>query len=173
LIQANLDNINKIKEKPVHIIVAQVYDRTGIISRISGFFTRRGYNIESFMTSTTEEPGVRQLTFVVKCYEDEVQLLIHQIKRIEEIIDVCDTSGTDALTREVMLIKIRCEPEKNLEILQVCQMSDIKVLGRGDGTVTVEVVGGSQKLDDVERLFKPYGIEKIVRSGPISVASMS
>jgi acetolactate synthase-1/3 small subunit len=161
-----------INEKQVHIIVAHVYDNTGVISRISGFFTRRGYNIESFMTSTTEEPGIRQLTFCVKSCSEEVQLLIHQMKRIEEIIEVRE-SAADALTREFMLIRIKCAPEKNLEILQVCQMSDIKILSRGDGTVTIEVVGNSQKLDDVERLFKAYGIEKIVRSGPISVADMN
>jgi acetolactate synthase-1/3 small subunit len=103
---------------------------------------------------------------------EEIKLLVHQMERIEDIISVINASETSVVTREFMLIKISCPPEKNLEIMQVCQMLDIKILGRESEAVTVEAVGSTHKLDDIVLIFKPYGIEKIVRSGPVCVTQM-
>jgi acetolactate synthase-1/3 small subunit len=155
-----------------HILFAEVHDIPGVVSRISGFFTRRGYNIESFVTSKTEEKEITILTFVIQSSAEEIKLLIHQMNRIEEVISVINASETNTVTREFMLVKISCPQEKNLEIIQVCQMLDIKILGRETGSVTVEAVGSPHKLDDIVLIFKPYGIEKIVRSGPVCVAQM-
>ena len=156
-----------------HIIFAEVSDTPGVVSRISGFFTRRGYNIESFVTSKTERREVTLLTISVKSSYEEIKLLVHQMERIEDVISVINASETSVVTREFMLIKINCpsdEISRNLEIMQVCGMLDIKILGREQGTVTIEAVGSPQKLDDIVLLFKPYGIEKIVRSGPVCVS---
>jgi len=157
-----------------HIIVAKVENKPGVVSRISGFFTRRGYNLESFTTSTTETPEIYHLTFKVKCEPDDITLLVNQLGRLEDVIEVYETSGISTVTREIMIIKIKCPPEKNIEIVQICQMLDIKILGRGDdGSVTIEVVGSGQKLDDIKKQLEVYGIKKIVRSGPICVDKMT
>jgi len=155
-----------------YILFAEVHDTPGVVSRVSGFFTRRGYNIESFVTSKTERKEITLLTFVVQSTPDEIKLLVHQMKRIEDIISVINASETDVVTREFMLIKISCPQEKNLEIMQVCQMLDIKILGREKDAVTIEAVGSPHKLDDIVLIFRHYGIEKIVRSGPVCVAQM-
>ena len=157
-----------------YILFAEVEDNPGVVSRISGFFTRRGYNIESFVTSKTEKKEITLLTFAVQSSAEEIELLVHQMKRIEDVISVINASasGTSVVTREFMLIKISCPQEKNLEIMQVCQMLDIKILGREKDAVTIEAVGSSRKLDDIVLIFKPYGIEKIVRSGPVCVAQI-
>jgi acetolactate synthase-1/3 small subunit len=139
---------------------------------VSGFFTRRGYNIESFVTSKTERREITLLTFVVQSTPEEIKLLVHQLKRIEDIISVISASETNVVMREFMLVKISCPQEKNLEIMQVCQMLDIKILGRESEAVTVEAVGSPNKLDDIALIFEPYGIIKIVRSGPVCVAQM-
>ena len=153
-----------------HVIVAKVENKSGVVSRISGFFTRRGYNLESFTTSTTETPEIYHLTFKVKCSPDEARLLIHQLSRIEEVIEVYETAGMNTVTREIMFIKINCPQDKNIEIVQICQMLDIKILSRGDdGTITIEIVGSAQKLDDIKKQLEVYGIVQIIRSGPITI----
>ena len=155
-----------------YILFAEVHDTPGVVSRVSGFFTRRGYNIESFVTSKTERREITLLTFVVQSTPEEIKLLVHQLKRIEDIISVFNASETSAVTREFMLVKINCPQEKNLEIMQVCQMLDVKILGREKDAVTVEAVGSTQKLDDIALIFEQYGIKKIVRSGPVCVAQV-
>ena len=161
------ENTNKLK----HVIVAKVDNKPGVVSRMSGFFTRRGYNIESFVTSVTDNPEVYHLTFSVLCSEDEAQLLVHQLGRLAEIIEVCDTTGKDVIIREFMLIKINCPKENSFEIMQTCEMMKVKIVGRGEGFVTIEVMGNSQKLDDVTITFEKYGIIEIVRSGAVCVVN--
>ena len=161
--------MSETNNKNKHIIVAKVDNVPGVVSRMSGFFTRRGYNIESFVTSVTDNPAIYHLTFSVLCSEDEAQLLVHQLGRIAEVIEVCDTLGRDVVTREFMLMKINCPNEKSFEILQTCDILKVKIVGRGETTVTVEVMGTSQKLDDVIVTFEKYGIIEIVRSGAVCV----
>ena len=162
-----MNNIKNIK----HIIVAKVDNKPGVVSRMSGLFTRRGYNIESFVTSVTGNPEIYHLTFSVLCSEDEAQLLVHQLSRLDEVIEVCDTMGRDVIIREFMLIKVNCPDDKSFEILQTCDMLKVKIVGRGEGFVTVEVMGNSQKLDDVILTFEKYGIIEIVRSGAVCVVN--
>ena len=152
-----------------HVIIAKVDNIPGVVSRISGFFTRRGYNIESFVTSATDDPAVYHLTISVLCRDDEAKLLVHQLSKISEVAEVCDATGKEAIMREFMLIKIACHSDKSFEILQTCDMLKVKIAGRGEDYVTVEVTGSSQKLDDAIITFKKYGILEIVRSGAICV----
>jgi len=163
----NVEQTNKTKR----VIVAKVDNKPGVVSRMSGFFTRRGYNIESFVTSVTDNPEVYHLTISVLCSDDEAQLLVHQLGRIAEVIDVCDTTGKDVIIREFMLIKINCPSEKSFEILQTCDMLKLKIVGRGEDYVTIEVMGSSNKLDDVILAFEKYGIIETVRSGAVCVVN--
>ena len=161
------ENINKSK----HVIVAKVDNKPGVVSRMSGFFTRRGYNIESFVTSATGNPAIYHLTFSVLCSEDEAQLLVHQLGRLAEVIEVCDTAGRDVIIREFMMIKINCPDDKSFEILQTCDMLKLKIAGRGEGYAIIEVMGHSQKLDDVILTFEKYGVIEIVRSGTVCIVN--
>ena len=158
-------------DKTKRVIVAKVDNKPGVVSRMSGFFTRRGYNIESFVTSVTGDPEVYHLTISVLCTDDEGQLLIHQLGRLAEVIDVCDTTGKDVIIREFMLIKVKCGSEKSFEILQTCDMLKLKIVGRNEDYVTIEVMGGSQKLDEVIIAFEKYGITETVRSGAVCVVN--
>lgn len=158
-------------QKFKHIIVAKVENKPGVVSRMSGFFTRRGYNIESLVTSVTGNPEVYHLTISVLCSEDEASLLIHQLGRITEVIDVCDTTGADVTTREFMLVKVNCPIEKRAEIVQSCNIMNMQIVRLGDNFATVEVTGDSQKLDSSVKMLEHYGILEIVRAGAVSVVN--
>ena len=162
-----MSELNKTKR----VIVAKVDNIPGVVSRMSGFFTRRGYNIESFVTSVTDNPEIYHLTISVLCSDGEAQLLIHQLGRIAEVIEVCDTTGQDVIIREFMLIKVKCVSEKSFEILQTCDMLKLKIAGRSEECVTIEVMGNSQKLDDMIIAFEKYGIIETVRSGAVCVVN--
>jgi acetolactate synthase-1/3 small subunit len=123
------------------------------------------------VTSVTDNPAIYHLTFSVLCTEDEAQLLVHQLGRIAEVIEVCDTTGKDVIIREFMLMKINCPNDKSFEILQTCDILKVKIVGRGEDFATIEVMGNSQKLDDVIITFEKYGIIEIVRSGAVCVVN--
>lgn len=156
-------------QKLKHIIVAKVENKPGVVSRISGFFTRRGYNIESFVTSVTDNHEIYHLTISVMCSEDEASLLIHQLGRLTEIIEVYDTTGKSVTTREFMLIKINCPLEKRAEVAQMCDIVKTKVAKISDTSATIEVIGECSHLDSVIKMFEHYGILETVRSGAVCV----
>lgn len=158
-------------EKLKHVIVAKVDNKPGVVSRMAGFFTRRGYNIESFVTSVTDNPEVYHLTFSVLCSEDEAKLLVHQLGRIVEVIEVYDTAGKDVIIREFMLIKVNCAADRRAEILQTCDILKIKIVGISESSATIEVAGDTQKLDNTVKTLESYGIIEIVRSGAICVVN--
>lgn len=152
-----------------HIIVAKVDNVPGVVSRMSGFFTRRGYNIESLVTSMTDDPTVYHLTISVLCSREEATLLLHQLGRLIEVIDVIETTGTDVITRELMFVKINAPKEKRPEIMQICDILKIKIVGMSDIAATIEVTGDAQKLDGILASLEHFGITETVRSGAICV----
>ncbi|HAZ20282.1 MAG TPA: acetolactate synthase small subunit [Clostridiales bacterium] len=153
-----------------HTIVARVDNKAGVVSRISGLFTRRGYNIESLVTSVTGDPGVYHLTILVIGSEQEVELLINQLGRIMEVIDVHNVNEFAHVVRELMLIKVSCPVDKRSEILSLADILKCRVVGIGTDSAVFEITGDESKLDTIIRSFEPMGIMEIVRSGAIAIA---
>ena len=153
-----------------HTIVARVDNKPGVVSRISGLFTRRGYNIESLVTSVTGDPSVYHLTISVNGSEEEVALLMNQLGRIMEVIDVHHVEDFPHVVREFMLLKVVCAPEKRSELLSLSDILKCRVVGLGDDSAVFEITGDESKLDTVVRSFAPFGIRQIVRSGAIAIA---
>lgn len=159
--------MSELKEK--YIIIAKVDNVPGVVSRMSGFFTRRGYNIESFVTSMTDNPAIYHLTISVLCSAGESDLLVHQLSRLVEVIDVYKTSGIDVIIRELMFIKINSPKEARQEIIRICDILKVKIVGMSDVAATIEVTGDSQKLDGIINSLDHFGIIEIVRSGSICI----
>ena len=124
------------------------------------------------MTSVTDDPKIYHLTFSVLCTPDEARLLVYQLGRIIEVNEVFDATNKDIIIREFMLIKIDCPEEKIPEILgiEIYNSPGLKIAGRGENCVTVEVTGNPVQLDAVIiELGKKYGVINIVRSGTVCV----
>lgn len=152
-----------------HVIIAKVDNVPGVVSKISGLFTRRGYNIESLVTSVTGDPSIYHLTISVIAGEDELELLDNQLGRLMEVIEVRRTNETDYVRREFLLVKISCPTEKRGEIMQLAEMLKGKVVGMGINSAVLEVTGDGAKLDGVLRTLEAYGIIETVRSGAICI----
>lgn len=152
-----------------HIIVAKVDNKPGVVSRISGLFTRRGYNIESLVTGMTADPAVYHLTISVIGEENEIRLLVHQLARIIEVIDLFPADDRRTVTRELAFIKVRAGGETRSEVLKLSEILGLRVIGMGEKTVVLEATGDDIQLDAARRAFEHIGIEEFVRSGAMTV----
>ncbi len=156
------------KKNERHIIVARVDNKPGVVSRISGLFTRRGYNIESLVTGMTADKNVYQMTVCVIGTSDEVGLLVRQLERISEVIEV-HIGDSGLVTSELMFIKIKCGADRRVELLRVAEMLNCRVAGMTETDVVLEVTGDEVRLESATRTLETFGIEETIRSGIMAI----
>lgn len=153
-----------------HTITALVENRPGVLTRVSGLFSRRGFNIESLAVSNTEDPSVSRMTIVVGGDERALEQISKQLNKLIEVIKVYDYTETANVERELALLKVTAEPSRRAEIMQICDIFRAKIIDVSERTVTVEVTGPVAKVDALKNLLEPYGIKEMVRTGKIVVA---
>lgn len=144
-----------------HIIVANVDNKPGVVSRISGLFTRRGYNIESFVTSVTADSAVYQLTVSLIGGAEEAKLLSRQLATIAEVIDVGITDENESILRESMYIKMT-DTEKNRELAEKAGM---RFVSQSDSILVCELTETPDKIDAAAAMFGEADIISLLRSG--------
>ncbi|MBQ4067234.1 MAG: acetolactate synthase small subunit [Clostridia bacterium] len=155
-----------------HLIMVKVDNRPGVLSRITGLFTRRGYNIESLVTGMTQDAGVYHITVTMIGTDDEVELLARQLERCMEVIDVKCDGGEDweFVSREMLLIRVPCNtPEKRVEILNVCSLVNCRTAGVGKESVIVEVAGDNSSVNAALRAFELFGEIEVIHSGTVGI----
>jgi acetolactate synthase I/III small subunit len=146
-----------------------VENRPGVLARVSGLFSRRGFNIESLAVSITEDPTVSRMTIVVGGDEKSLEQIEKQLNKVVEVIKVFDYSNTPSVDRELALIKVTAGPDKRAEIMQISDIFRGKIIDVSDRTLTIEVTGTVEKVDAFQSLLAPYGIKELVRTGKIAL----
>lgn len=155
-----------------HTIVAKVNNRPGVVSRISGLFTRRGYNIENLITGTTESDKIYHMTITMYGTKEEVDLLIRQLKRISDVIGIyAGSTGGDPnlITSELMFIKIKCINDTRIEILKAADILDCRIAGMSEETIIIEVTGSDTRIESAILAFSTLGSTQILRSGTMGI----
>lgn len=150
-----------------HTITALVENTPGVLARVAGLFSRRGYNIESLAVSITEDPSVSRMTIVVGGDERTLDQIEKQLNKLIEVVKVFDYQNTPAVERELALIKVTATPEKRAEIMQICDVFRGKIVDISERAMTIEVTGPVEKVDAFQALMTPYGIKELVRTGKI------
>lgn len=152
-----------------HTITALVENKPGVLARVSGLFARRGFNIGSLAVSTTEDDAISRMTIVVEGDDSVLEQITKQLHKLIDVIKVVDYSGIPVVQRELALIKVSADTEKRAEIMQIVDIFRAKIIDISDKTFTVEVTGGTEKIDAIEKLLEPYGIPELVRTGRIAM----
>lgn len=153
-----------------HTITVLVDNKPGVLSRVSGLFSRRGYNIESLAVSITDDPNVSRMTIVVNGDEEEVEQLTKQLHKLIDVRKVQDYFDIPIVARELALIKVNAEIQNRTALLQLVDVFRGRVIDMSDKTFVIEMTGGNEKIDAVEKLLEPYGIRELVRTGRIAMA---
>ena len=156
-----------------HTLSVLVEDESGALSRISGLFARRGFNIDSLAVGPAEQKGISRLTMVVEGDDQTLQQMTKQLDKLFNVLGVVDLSSLAAVERELMLLKVSCKENTRSKILDLVKIFRAKIVDVSDIALTLEVVGDPGKLVALEKLLDPYGILEIARTGKIALKRSS
>lgn len=152
-----------------HTISAKVRNHPGVMSHVSGLFTRRGFNIDSIAVGVTENPDISIMTIVVRETDEKLTQIIHQIEKLIDVIEVRDLAYNESITRELALINVNVPPNKRPEVMGIVETFGGKVVDISEGTMMIEVSGNARQIKAIMNLLKSYGINEIVRTGQIAM----
>ncbi len=156
--------------KEQHTITVLVENKPGVLARVSGLFARRGFNIESLAVSITDDPTVSRMTIVVTGDASVLDQINKQSNKLIDVIRVIDYSEIPIVSRELAMIKVSAEPSQRAEIMQIVDIFRAKIIDISETSFTIEVTGGIDKVDAIERMLAPFGIREVVRTGKIAMA---
>ncbi|HUK56097.1 MAG TPA: acetolactate synthase small subunit [Nitrospiria bacterium] len=153
-----------------HIISVMVENKFGVLSRVAGLFSGRGFNIDSLSVGPTIDPTVSMMTLVTHGDDRIVEQIIKQLNKLIDVIKVVDLTEGAFVARETVLIKINAKGEDRAEALRITDIFRARVIDSTPTTYTVEVTGDTNKIEAIINLLKPLGIKDLVRTGRIAIA---
>jgi acetolactate synthase-1/3 small subunit len=153
-----------------HILSMLVDNQPGVLSRVAGLFSGRGFNIDSLCVSETTDPLVSRITLVAVGDMSILEQIKKQLNKLINVIKVMDFTETDFVQRESALVKVRAKPEHRAEILRLADIFRSTVVDVGSEYYTLEVTGDEGKITALLKLLKPMGIREIARTGPVALA---
>lgn len=152
-----------------HVITLLVENEFGVLARIAGLFSGRGFNIESLGVAETLDPTVSTMTIVTRGDDQIIEQVLKQLNKLVSIIKVVDLIDKEFVEREMILIKVTANPGTREEILRVVDIFRGKVIDVGAKTYTIEVTGDEKKINALLTLLKPLGIKELVRTGRVAM----
>ncbi len=153
-----------------YLLSILVDDEPGVLSRIAGLFSGRGFNIDSLSVANTAEPCVSRITMVTKCEPNIIDQIKKQLHKLINVITVNDLTDKKYVQRQLALIKVNAQPEKKADILRIVDIFRCKIVDVGLFHYTIEVSGNKEKHDAIISLLKPMGIIEIASTGSIALA---
>lgn len=152
-----------------HIISLLVENRSGVLSRVAGLFSARGFNIDSLSVSPTLDPTMSMMTIVTEGDERVLEQITKQLNKVIDVIKVVDLTEKDYVERETALIKIHTRQEDRAEALRLADIFRAKVVDSSPHTYTIEITGDPKKINAIINLLRPLGIKELVRTGRIAI----
>lgn len=154
---------------PKHTLSVLVENHPGVLSRVAGLFSRRGFNIDSLAVGITENPEVSRITIVVDGDEYTVEQVSKQLNKLIDVIKIKQLEKADSVSRELALIKVAANATTRSEIVQIVEIFRAKIVDVSKSTLTIEISGGTDKVAALEDMLKQFGIKEIVRTGTIAI----
>jgi len=153
-----------------HTISVLLQNKPGVLSRVTGLFSGRGYNIESLCVAETLDPGISCLTLVSKGDDQIIEQITKHLHKLIDVIKVTDISEKEYVEREMALIRVKAEAHTRAEVLRVIDIFRGKVVDVSARSYAVEVTGTASKIQAVIDILRPIGIKEIIRTGTIAMA---
>jgi len=152
-----------------HIISILVENQFGVLARVSGLFSARGYNIDSLCVAETEDPAVSRMTVVVRGDNRVLAQIEKQLKKLVETIDVEDLTGIAHVERELVMVRVKAKGKKRSEVIEIANIFRAKVVDLSPDSIVVEATGSAGKVKAFVDMMHPFGIEELVRTGKIAI----
>jgi acetolactate synthase I/III small subunit len=153
-----------------HTLSVLVEDVPGVLARIAGLFSRRGFNIESLAVGPTEQDGISRMTIVVNVDELPLEQVTKQLNKLINVIKIVELDGDNSVHRELILVKVSANLETRSHILETAGLFRAKVIDVAPDAVTIEATGDTGKLKALLNVLEPFGIKELVQSGAVAVS---
>lgn len=153
-----------------HSISLLVNNKPGVLIRVSLVFARRGYNIDSLVVSPAHNGKFARMNIVASGAPKTLEQILKQLNKLIDVLHAKDHTGETVVEKELALIKVRCAPEKRSEVLQIAEHFKAQTVDLSEGTLMLQVTGGTDKLDAAEMMLDKYGIAEMVRTGKVIMA---
>lgn len=152
-----------------HVISLLVENRFGVLARVAGMFSGRGYNIESLTVAETTDPGISRMTIITRGNDQIIEQITKQLNKLIDVIKVTDLTDTEYVGRELALIKVNVNDSTRSQILSIIEIFRSKVVDVGQDSYIIEATGDSNKIEAIIDLLKPFGIREIARTGQVAM----
>ncbi|MBF0359205.1 MAG: acetolactate synthase small subunit [Magnetococcales bacterium] len=152
-----------------HIISVLVENEAGVLTRVSGLFSARGFNIESLTVAPVNDGETSRITLVSVGEDHIIEQILKQLNKLIPVLHVADLTDGPHVERELMLVKVSAEPSQRAEILRIADIFRSRVVDATPGTFTIQVTGDSGKLDACLAMLTPLGITEMVRTGQVAL----
>ncbi|MDR1985763.1 MAG: acetolactate synthase small subunit [Treponema sp.] len=152
-----------------HVVSVLVENRAGTLSRVSGLFSRRGFNIDSLTVGETEDASISRMTIAVTGDDSVLEQIIKQLGKLVDVIAVQELDPASCIRREIMLVKIRADEKTRPAVLEIAGIFRSRVIDVSSVTITIEATGDIEKLEGLLLLLRPYGILELARTGLVAL----
>jgi acetolactate synthase I/III small subunit len=153
-----------------HTISVLVENKFGVLSRVSGLFSGRGYNIESLSVGETTDPQISLMTIVTIGDDWVIEQITKQLNKLIDVIKVVDMTELDHVEREMVLVKVAPRQQDKADVLNITEIFRGRIVDSSQRTYTIEVTGDEKKIEAFVELMKPIGIKDFVRTGKVAIA---
>ena len=153
-----------------HTISVLVENHFGVLARVSGLFSARGYNIDSLCVAETDDPSISRMTLVVRGDDRVLEQIIKQLNKLVDTIEVIDLTQEDHVERELVMVKIGADNKVRGEVVEIANIFRAKVIDIGCDAMTIEATGSQDKVRAFIDMMHPFGIKELVRTGNVAIA---
>lgn len=153
-----------------HILSVLVENKPGVLSRVTGLVSRRGFNIESLSVGPTEDQTLSRLTIIMIADDVAYEQITKQLHKLISVHKITDLTQEQAIERELVLFKVHANPERRSEIIEIANVFRANIVDVGKSSLTIEVTGTESKISGIEDLLRVYGIKEIIRTGIIAMS---
>jgi len=152
-----------------HTISVLVENKFGVLARVSGMFSGRGFNIDSLNVAPTHDPSLSRITTVLKGDETSLDLCIKQLRKLINVVEVIDFTDGQAVMRELVLVKVRANAQSRPEVVQIADIFRAKIVNLNHENLIIELTGDDEKITALLGLLEPFGILELARTGRLAL----
>jgi acetolactate synthase I/III small subunit len=178
LMEAGTPQVVKLEELRVpgqlsgrkHILSILVENKPGVLARVAGLFSRRGFNIDTLAVGPTDDPSVSRITLTLDGAVHPIDQVTKQLHKLVNVLKIRDMEPEETVAREMAMFKVSSAVENRAEIIQFAEIFRAKIVDVARRTMTIEVTGSAEKIEAFERMIRPHGLVEMVRKGEIAIA---
>jgi acetolactate synthase-1/3 small subunit len=153
-----------------HILSLLVENKPGVLARIAGLFSRRGFNIDTLAVGPTEDPDVSRITLTLDGAVHPIDQVTKQLHKLVNVMKIRDMEPDGTVAREMALFRVQAAVENRADIMQYADIFKARIVDVSRRTLTIEVTGSNEKIDSFERLIRPHGLIEMARTGEVAIS---